>query len=111
MMDIKIQGELDVFISQQDDELDGVTSTWSEVLIHGNPEGLKSLAKLLMEIAELNQNNAEDKHLPIGARAHVHLRPGIELSKSSCDVIVGRLDAKGTGVFYDRFISKDSTYS
>jgi hypothetical protein len=107
MMDIKIQGELDVFISQQDDELDGVTSTWSEVLIHGNPEGLKSLAKLLMEIAELNQNDTEDKQLPTGARAHVHLRPGIELSKSSCDVIVGRLDAKGSGAFFDRFISKD----
>ena len=107
MKDIKIQGELDVFITHQEDEHDGVTKTWSEVLIHGNPEGLKSLAKVLMEIAELNQNNVEDKRLPTGARAHVHLRPGIELSKSSCDGIVGRLDAKGTGAFFDRFISKD----
>ncbi len=107
MKDINIQGELDVFISHQEDEHYGETSTWSEVLIHGNPEGLKSLAKLLMEIAELNQNDTEDKQLPTGARAHVHLRPGMELSKSSCEIIVGRLDAKGTGMFYDRFISKD----
>jgi hypothetical protein len=104
MKDIKIQGELDVFISHQEDEHDGVTKTWSEVLIHGNPEGLKSLAKVLMEIAEMNQNDVEDKHLPIGARAHVHLRPGLELSKSSCEVIVGRLDAKGTGEFYNRYV-------
>jgi hypothetical protein len=104
MKDLKIQGELDVFVSHQEDEQDGETRTWSEVLIHGNPEGLKSLAKLLMEIAELNQNDVKDKHLPIGARAHVHLRPGMELSKSSCDVIVGRLDAKGSGAFYDRYV-------
>ena len=49
----------------------------------------------------------EDKYLPIGAREHYQLRPGIELSKSSIEVIVGRLDAKGTGEFYNSFISKD----
>ena len=103
----EIQGELDIFISHNQDEIDGVTTSWNEVLIHGNPEGLKSFAKLLLEIAELNQENVEDKYLPIGAREHYHLRPGIELSKSSIEVIVGRLDAKGTGDFYDRHISKN----
>jgi hypothetical protein len=103
----EIQGELDIFISRNEDEIDGVTTSWDEVLIHGNPEGLKSFAKLLLEIAELNQEDVEDKYLPIGAREHYHLRPGIELSKSSIEVIVGRLDAKGTGKFYDRHISKD----
>ena len=103
----EIQGELDIFISHNQDEIDGVTTSWDEVLIHGNPEGLKSFAKLLLEIAELNQENVEDKYLPIGAREHYHLRPGIELSKSSIEVIVGRLDAKGTGDFYDRHISKN----
>lgn len=103
----EIQGELDIFISHHEDEYDGKITGWKEVLIHGNPEGLKSFAKLLLEIAELKQDDIEDKYLPIGAREHYHLRPGIELSKSSNEVIVGRLDAKGTGVFYDRYISKD----
>ena len=103
----EIQGELDIFISHNEDEHDGETKCWDEVLIHGNPEGLKSFAKLLLEIAELKQDDVEDKYLPIGAREHYHLRPGIELSKSSIEVIVGRLDAKGTGNFYDRHISKD----
>jgi hypothetical protein len=103
----EIQGELDIIISHNEDEIDGVTTSWDEVLIHGNPEGLKSFAKLLLEIAELNQEDVEDKYLPIGAREHYQLRPGIELSKSSIEVIVGRLDAKGTGEFYNSFISKD----
>jgi len=103
----EIQGELDIFISHNEDEFEGVTTSWDEVLINGNPEGLKSFAKLLLEIAELKQEDIEDKYLPVGAREHYHLRPGIELSKSSIEVIVGRLDAKGTGNFYDRFIPKD----
>lgn len=103
----EIQGELDIFISHNEDEYDGKITSWDEVLIHGNPEGLKSLAKLLLEIAELKQDDVEDKYLPIGAREHYRLRPGIELSKSSIEVIVGRLDAKGTGAFCDRHISKD----
>jgi len=78
-----------------------------EILIHGNPEGLKSLAKLLIEIAELNQEDVEDKFLPIGAREHFHLRPNFELSKSSVEVIVGRLDGKGTNNFYNRYIPND----
>ncbi len=38
----EIEGELDIFISQNEDENDGETTTRNEVLIHGNPEGLKS---------------------------------------------------------------------
>lgn len=103
----EIEGHLDIFISHNEDEYDGEFTKWDEILIHGNPEGLKSLAKLLIEIAELDQEKVKDKYLPIGAREHYHLRPGIELSKSSIEVIVGRLDAKGTGDFYESYISKD----
>ncbi|MGH2646000.1 MAG: Imm32 family immunity protein [Ginsengibacter sp.] len=105
----EIEGHLDIFISHNEDENDGEIIKWDDILIHGNPEGLKSLAKLLIEIAELNREKVEDKLLPVGAREHYHLRPGIELSKSSNEVIVGRLDAKGTGAFYDRYISKDKS--
>jgi hypothetical protein len=102
----EIEGELDIFISNNEDEDGGEITKWDEILIHGNPKGLISLAKLLIEIAELNQEEVDDKYLPIGAREHYHLRPNIELSHSSVDVIVGRLDAKGTGDFYDRFVPK-----
>ena len=105
----EIEGQLDIFISHNEDENDGEIIKRDEVLIHGNPEGLKSFAKLLIEIAELNQEKVDDKYLPIGAREHYHLRPGIELSNSSIEVIVGRLDAKGAGDFYDRYIPKNKT--
>jgi hypothetical protein len=45
--------------------------------------------------------------LPVGAREHVHLRPGFDISKSSKQVIVGRLDGKGTNPFYDGYNGKD----
>jgi hypothetical protein len=95
----EIKGDLDIFVFHNEDEENGVITKWDEVLIHGNPEGLKSLAKLILEIAELNQEKVKDKYLPIGAREHYHLTPNIELSKSSNSVIIGRLDAKGTGAY------------
>ena len=103
----EIEGELDIFVFNNEDDEDGEITKWNEILIHGNPEGLRSLTKLLIEIADLNQDEVEDKYLPIGAREHYHLTPNIELSKSSDRVIVGRLDAKGTGSFYVRYIPKD----
>jgi bisphosphoglycerate-dependent phosphoglycerate mutase len=102
----KIEGHLDIFISRYEDDINNETIKSDEILIHGNPKGLRSFAKLLLEIADLNQEKIDDKILPIGAREHFHLRPDIELSSSSVEVIVGRLDAKGTGYFYNRFIPK-----
>jgi hypothetical protein len=104
----KIAGNLDIFVKHNEDEFEGEISKWDEILIHGDPSGLKSFANLLIDIANLNQDKIEDKHLPIGAREHVKLRPGLELSKSSNEVIVGRLDAKKTGKFYDSFIPKNT---
>lgn len=101
----EIEGDLDIFVSKiNENENDG-----DIIYIHGNPEGLKSFAKLLLEIAELNQDEVEDKYLPQGGREHYHLRPKFELSISSTEVIVGRLDAKGTGKFYDRYFPKDKS--
>jgi hypothetical protein len=95
-------------VSHNEDEFEGEMLKWDEVLIHRDPKGLKSLAKLLIEIAELNQNEVEDKYLPIGAREHYHLSPNLELSGSSVQVIIGRLDAKGNGSFYDRYVPAKS---
>lgn len=100
-----ISGHLDIFITDNEDTFEDEIIKWQDILIHGNPEGLKSLAKLLISIADLNQNEKSD--LPVGTREHIHLRPNIDLSKSSVEVIVGRLDVKGTGNFYDRYVEKD----
>ena len=97
-----LPGNLDIFIIQNEDEFDGEIRKWQEILIHGDPEGLRSLATLLIKLADTNQSDNVD--LPIGAREHVHLRPGYGLSKSSERVIIGRLDAKGTGAFYERYV-------
>ena len=103
----EIEGVLDIVVAHNEEEEDGKIIKWDEVFIHGNPEGLKSLAKLLIEIAELNQERVADKYLPIGAREHYHLDPGLELSNSSNRVIVGRIDAKGTGAFYASYVPKE----
>ena len=100
----EISGHLDIFIAENEDEFEGETIKWQDILIHGDPEGLKSFARLLTRIADLNQDDIKD--LPVGAREHIHLRPNIDLSKSSVEVIVGRIDAKGTSVFYDRYVAK-----
>jgi hypothetical protein len=65
---------------------------------------LKSFAKLLIKLADLKSRYLVT--LPIGAREHVHLQPDFNISKSSAQVIVGRIDAKGTGDFYDRYQQK-----
>ena len=104
----EIQGNLDIFVTHNEDEFEGEITKWNEILIHGDPDGLRSFAKLLIEIADLNQEQVEDKYLPIGAREHYSLRPKLELANSSDTVIVGRLDAKGTGDFYERFIPKSN---
>ena len=67
-----ITGSLDVFIAQNEEEVNGELAKWRKILIHGDPEGLKSLATLLIQIGDTNQNEIVD--LPIGAREHVHLR-------------------------------------
>jgi len=101
----EITGHLDIFIADNEDEDEGEIAKWQEVLIHGDHEGLRSFGKLLLELADLDQETEE--HLPIGAREHYHLRPNLELSKSSVQTIVGRIDAKSTGDFYDRFVPKE----
>ena len=100
-----IKGQLDIKIIEDSDEFEGKIETWQEILIHGDPDGLRSLAGLLIKIANTNQNERSD--IPIGAREHVQLKPKFDLSKSSNKVIIGRLDAKGTGEFYSAFVQKD----
>jgi hypothetical protein len=101
----EIVGHLDIFVADNKDEFEGEIIKRQDILIHGDPEGLKSFARLLTRIADLDQDDIND--LPIGAREHIHLQPNLDISKSSMEVIVGRIDAKGTGAFYDRYIAKN----
>lgn len=103
----EINGHLDIKVIENDDDSDGENIKWNEVLIHGDSEGLKSLAQQLIYLAELDQEKVEDKYLPNGAREHLHLRPNLELSKSSTETIIGRLDSKGKKVFPTNYIPKD----
>jgi hypothetical protein len=102
---LEITGHLDIIVSDNEDEFEGEISKWQEVMIHGDPEGLRSFGKLLIKLANLDQEKRSD--LPIGAKEHYHLSPNWELAKSSVATTVGRIDAKGTGDFYDRYIAKD----
>jgi hypothetical protein len=100
----EITGHLDLFVADNEEEVEGEPEKWQTILIHGDSEGLKSFARLLLRLADLQQD--ELPALPIGAREHVSLRPDLDISNSSVEVIVGRLDAKGTGTFYDRYVAK-----
>ncbi len=99
-----IEGHLDIIVADYEEEYNGITERWNEVMIHGDPEGLRSLAKLLLKLADFDQENS--KALPVDAREHEHLRPKFDLSMSSAAVVIGRLDAKGTGEFYRSYIPK-----
>lgn len=101
----EISGHLDIFVTDNEDELEGEKMKWREILVHGDPEGLRSFARLLMKLADTNQDDINE--LPVGAREHIHLRPTFDLSNSSEEVTVGRLDAKWTGHFYDRYIERN----
>lgn len=45
----EIERYLDIFISHNEDKNDGEIIKWEEILIHGNPQGLKSFAKIQIE--------------------------------------------------------------
>jgi hypothetical protein len=68
-----------------------------KIVITGDPEGLKSLAAMLIWLANVKQELI--KEMPNGYREHIHLSPGIHISHDSSETEICRLDAKGTGEF------------
>jgi hypothetical protein len=86
----RIKGNLEISKSQEG------------VFIGGDPQGLHSLAKLLIWLANVDQ----EKHpsMPDGEREHVHLYADPAsaqscLTRFSVTTELCRLDAKGTGEF------------
>ncbi|MGL1888802.1 MAG: hypothetical protein OCD76_19985 [Reichenbachiella sp.] len=56
----EISGHLTITVNEQQDEFEGKIEEWQEILIHGDTDGLRSLAKQLTYLAELNQEEVED---------------------------------------------------
>ncbi len=94
-----IKGNLEVVAEEREDEEFG--DKWQEVVISGDPEGLRSLAELLIALADLDQRTLHD--YPDYASEHVHLDADFQLSGNSARLIVGRLDPKGGGAFHPEF--------
>jgi len=88
-----IKGNVDIFSGSENGK--------KHVYIHGDPEGLKSFAGLLISIADVDQSE-----FFIDVSEHVHLTPDINISKSSDTTIVGRLDSPEKGMFPKRYIKK-----
>jgi hypothetical protein len=88
-----LEGNLQVIAGCEDE-----TGT---IYIAGDPKGLKSLARLLIELAEVDQTQLPS--LPeMGASEHIHLQPDTHLGKGSLPLVVSRLDDKN-GKFDETF--------
>jgi hypothetical protein len=75
------------------------------IFIGGDPNGLRSLAQVLLWLADVDQNA---RPMPDGERCHVHLHAkdaeGFNsLSPFSEETQLCRLDAKGTGALPPRY--------
>jgi len=92
-----IEGHLDIYAEPK--------SSGNEIFINGDPLGLRSLSNVLIRMANIIEE--EDSELLIGDREHFTLHPNIDLSKSSENVTIGRLEAKLTGNFYERFVPRE----
>lgn len=72
-----------------------ITDEGGKVVIAGDPEGLRSLGRLLTWLGDADQE--QWPYLPPGGRAHLHIYPKDDISEGSREVELMRLDAKGTG--------------
>lgn len=77
-----------------------ITSETGKVVIAGDPEGLRSLGRLLAWLGDADQE--QWPYLPSGGRAHVHIYPKHDISEDSAEVELMRLDAKGKGELPER---------
>ena len=87
--------------------VDGEAGKRGQVSITGDRKGLAYLAKLLKYMAK---TDVEQRQMPDGARAHIPLRPGVQLIASSCDVEICRAEAKGTGELPPDFLNRSSRH-
>jgi hypothetical protein len=84
-----------------------ISKNRSGVFIGGDPQGLRSLAKILVWLADVDQETHPS--MPDGEREHTHLACGpaySQLSQFSVTTELCRLDAKGTGEFPEKYCGK-----
>jgi hypothetical protein len=79
------------------------------IFIGGDPRALRSLAQLLIWIANVDQEQIPTQ--PDGSRFHVHLHANDaagfnSLTRFSAETQICRLDAKGTGAFPEKYLGK-----
>ena len=84
-----IQGKLEIYHYL-------INENQEKIAVIGDPEGLRSLSEMIRFLADWDQDLSG---IPIGEREHIHIRPGTELGKRSCEVEICRADAKGTGKY------------
>lgn len=70
-----------------------ITGEQGKIVIAGDPEGLRSLGRLLTWLGDADQERWP--YLPVGGHAHLHLYPKHDLAEGSAAVELMRLDRKG----------------
>ena len=84
-----IEGEIYVVAGKDDDDEIG------EVILSGDPTGLRSLGKILIAMADIDQSSIES--LPEGESEHIHLHAGKHIGEGDLathHLIISRLDMK-----------------
>jgi hypothetical protein len=71
-----------------------ITDEDGKVVIAGDPEGLRSLGRLLTWLGDADQE--QWPYLRPGGHAHIHIYPKYDISADSREVELMRLDAKGS---------------
>jgi len=71
------------------------------VAIYGDPKGLRYLAKLLNDVADVDQSKVPDINCPPGVSVHYHVynRSGLVHPKSE-SLVLARIDAKDGGTCF-----------
>jgi hypothetical protein len=69
----------------------------AEVYIYGDAQGLRSLAKLLIAVADLDQPSLPDTSLPKGDSFHTHVELGWRVKAGCRPLRIGRVEDKETG--------------
>jgi len=72
-----------------------ITDEEGKIIIAGDPDGLRSLGRLLNWLGDADQEQWH--YLPAGGHAHLHVYPKDDISADSREVELMRLDAKGEG--------------
>ena len=64
------------------------------VTLYGDPDGLRSLAAILNDLASLDQQSVPNSNLPVGEGFHLHLIQSRGLADGSLKLDLGRSDPK-----------------